>query len=340
MKFLSLLLFVPGLIACKTTAQSDLKLVDSGFIFLKAEFESCHASTICELPGDRLMAAWFGGRHEGSSDVAIWHSVLENGNWSKPVEIANGVQPDGSRYPCWNPVLFRTAKGTLFLHYKVGPSPSEWWAELKISHDDGKTWSTSKRLPPNFLGPIKNKPVQLTSGEILYPSSLETPDGKWTIHFEKSDSIGNNWKMISVDCGSYHAIQPTILVHGSGKLQVLCRSKEGVIVESWSVNNGDAWEKVQSTELPNPGSGIDAVTSMYGEHFLVYNPTKRGRNKLMLAGSANGKDWKDIQVLEDSTQGEYSYPAIIQGKDGSIFITYTYNRNKIKYLKFRYNYRQ
>jgi len=336
MKFVCLLSIILGLIACQSTAQSDLKLVDSNFIFIKSDFESCHASTICELPGDRLMAAWFGGRHEGSEDVTIWHSVFENGNWSKPIELANGLQPNGTRYPCWNPVLFRTAKGTLFLNYKVGPSPSEWWAEQKISHDDGKTWSPTKRLLPTFLGPIKNKPLQLSTGDILYPSSLETPDGKWTIHIEKSDSLGKNWKMIMVDCGSYHAIQPTILVHGSGKLQLLCRSREGVIVESWSANNGESWEKVQPTALPNPNSGIDAVTLQNGKHLLVYNPIKRGRTKLVLAESADGRNWKEIQVLEDAVQGEFSYPAIIQTKDRSIYITYTYNRNKIKYARFRY----
>src|SRR4030095_3557403 len=172
------LLSIVGLTACQTTAQSDLKLLDSNFIFLKSDFESCHASTICELPGelsagrqDRLMAAWFGGRHEGSEDVARWHSVFENGSWSKPTELANGLQSDGTRYPCWNPVLFRTTRGTLFLNYKVGPSPSEWWAEQKISKDEGKTWSSAQRLPAGFLGPIKNKPLQLSSGDILYPSS-------------------------------------------------------------------------------------------------------------------------------------------------------------------------
>ena len=33
---------------------------------------SCHASTVVELPGGDLMAAWFGGTGEGNPDVAIW----------------------------------------------------------------------------------------------------------------------------------------------------------------------------------------------------------------------------------------------------------------------------
>ena len=316
-------------------AQSTIKFVDSGFIFSKADFESCHASTICELPGNRLIAAWFGGKHEGNEDVAIWYSVFEKNNWSKPVELASGKQADGKRYPCWNPVLFRTRDGKLFLHYKVGSSPREWWAEVKISSDNGQTWSASKKLPDGFLGPIKNKPIQLNSGEIIYGSSKEYLDGKWIIHVEKSDSLGNNWKMIPIDCGDFQTIQPAILQHGNKRLQLLCRSRQGVVVESWSSDKGNTWTKVQPIELPNPNSGLDAVTLSSGKHLLVYNPLRSGRSKLVLAESSDGKNWKELAELESTPRGEYSYPAIIQTRDGSIHITYTYQRRKIKYARFK-----
>ena len=316
-------------------AQSTIKLVDGGFIFSKADFESCHASTICELPKNRIMAAWFGGKHEGNEDVAVWYSIFNENKWTRPVELANGKHADGKRYPCWNPVLFRTRNGLLFLHYKVGPSPREWWAETKISTDQGRTWSNAKKLPDGFLGPIKNKPVQLASGEILYPSSVETMDGRWTIHIEKSDSLGNNWKKIQIDCGNFQIIQPSILQHGNGRLQLLCRSREGVIVESWSSDNGQNWTKAQATGLPNPNSGIDGVTLMNGKHLLVYNPLKTGRSKLVLAESVDGKTWKEIGVFENTDQREYSYPAIIQSMDGSVHVTYTFERRKIKYVRFK-----
>ena len=53
--------------------------------------------------------------------------------WGAPVEVANGVQADGTRHPCWNPVLFETAPGTLTLFYKVGPSPQRWWGMTRTS---------------------------------------------------------------------------------------------------------------------------------------------------------------------------------------------------------------
>jgi len=80
--------------------------VRSEFIFEHAPFPSAHASTIVETR-DGLVAAWFGGTRERDPDVGIWVSRRDAAGWSTPVEVANGVQPNGTRHPCWNPVLFQ-----------------------------------------------------------------------------------------------------------------------------------------------------------------------------------------------------------------------------------------
>src|SRR5437867_5852309 len=92
------------------------------FVFERAPFASAHASTIVETR-DGLVAAWFGGTREGAVDVGIWLSRRGATGWTAPVEVATGVQPDGSRHPCWNPVLFQMPDKSLSLFYKVGPSP-------------------------------------------------------------------------------------------------------------------------------------------------------------------------------------------------------------------------
>src|SRR5207247_3577297 len=119
------------------TAQ-DTPIVKSEFIFERAPFPSAHASTIVETR-DGLVAAWFGGTRERNPDVGIWVSRHDGTQWSAPVEVANGVQPDGTRHPCWNPVLFQPANGPLVLFYKVGPSPSEWWGLVRTSTARGHT---------------------------------------------------------------------------------------------------------------------------------------------------------------------------------------------------------
>ena len=86
-----------------------------------------------------------------------------------------------------------------------------------------------------------------------------------------------------------------------------------------------------ATSLPNPNAGTDAVTLQDGRQLLVFNNTKTGRSPLNLAVSADGRQWRDLLVLEIEN-GEYSYPAIIQTSDGTVHITYTYLRQTIKHV--------
>lgn len=312
----------------------EFEIFSAGFIFEKAPFPECHASTIVETE-DGFLAAWFGGTREGDKDVCIYASAKEDEErWGIPVKVADGIVNDTLQYPCWNPVLYKRDNGDIILYYKIGPNPREWWGMYKISIDDGKSWSEPIKIPDNMLGPIKNKPVRLSDGTMMYPTSIETME-MWNIYVETSDQDLKNWRKIAIDNNNFNAIQPTILLHKNNRIQMLCRSKEKKILETWSKDMGETWTSVTATSLPNNNSGIDAVTCSNGLHLLVYNPITKGRNKLSLAGSYDGKIWEDLMILENQTEGEFSYPAIIQSRDGTIHITYTYNRNTIKYVHLK-----
>jgi len=304
----------------------------SEFIFSseKVPFAQCHASTIAEA-GDHLVAAWFGGTAERNPDVGIWLSRFEHGQWSFPVEVANGKQADGSRFACWNPVLFQPRTGPLLLFYKVGPSPSKWWGMLTRSADGGVAWSEPKRLPMGILGPIKNKPVELSNGEILCGTSTENHG--WQVHFERTKDLGQTWEAtVPINDGKeFGAIQPSILFHNEGRLQAIGRTKQGKIFEAWSQDGGKTWSQMRATVLPNPNSGIDAVTLQDGRQLVVYNHTTRGRSPLNVAVSQDGQAWEAALVLENEP-GEYSYPAVIQTRDGLVHITYTWKRVRIKHV--------
>lgn len=307
------------------------------FIYEKAPFKECHASTIAET-SNGLVTAWFGGTEEKNDDVEIWVSRKVNNKWTNPASVANGIQSADLRYPCWNPVLFQIPNGPLQLYYKVGPSPRDWWGLMIESSDGGLTWGKPIKLPDGVLGPIKNKPVLLSNGTLLSPTSTEH-DG-WRIHFEYSRDLGKTWtKGDPINDGKkYNAIQPSVLIHSNGKIQIMARSKEISVLTSWSSDNGSTWSDLEPSGLPNPNSGTDAETLKDGSFLLVYNHVGKKANKwggkrspLNVAVSKDGKIWEAALVLEDQS-GEYSYPSVIQASDGKVHIVYTWKRDKVKHV--------
>ena len=310
-------------------------VLSSEFIFETAPFASAHASTIADTRNG-LVAAWFGGTREGATDVGIWVSRRVQGKWTPPVEVATG-QTDAVRHPCWNPVLVELTDGQLELFYKVGPTPQTWWGMQRTSRDGGQTWSEATRLPDGVLGPVKNKPVKLADGTWISGSSTETPErpSKWRVHVERSTDGGRTWAIVRPaeppGAAPIDAIQPSILVHPKGRLQAVGRTRSRRVFETWSEDGGKTWSPVTLTALPNPSAGTDAVTLRDGRHLLVYNHTPKGRTPLNLAVSSDGKAWGAAAVLE-SEPGEYSYPAIIQGADGMVHVTYTWRRLRVKHV--------
>lgn len=309
----------------------DPGIVKSEFIFDVPPTPQCHASTIVETESG-LVAAWFGGEHEKHPNVGIWVARERDGRWSTPVEVANGLQSDGTRHPTWNPVLFQPRGAPLMLFYKVGPDPKSWWGMLTTSANEGASWSTPRRLPAGVLGPIKNKPVQLANGDILAPSSTE--DDGWKVHFERSPDLGQSWSLTPPvnDGRTLGAIQPSILHHADGTLQAVGRTRQGKIFTIESRDAGASWGRMSLLDLPNPNSGIDAVTLADGRQLLVYNHTARGRGVLNVAVSNDGVHWMAALVLENEPGEEFSYPAVIQASDGLVHITYTWKRQKVRHV--------
>ena len=344
-------LALTGLALTTAARAADPAVLTSEFIYDTGPYPQIHATTIAETPAG-LVAAWFGGTHEKNPDVGIWVSRQIDGRWTPSVEVANGVQytlSDGTvvRHPTWNPVLFQPKDGPLMLFYKAGPTPQTWWGMLITSTDHGQTWEQPHRLPEGILGPVKNKPVALADGSILCPTSEESPAAKkgdketWTVHFERTRDFGRTWERTPPlhDGQAIQAIQPSVLFLGGGKLLALGRSRQDRVFEILSEDGGKTWGEMTLGSLPNNNSGTDAVTLKDGRHLIIYNhiggtPGKWGgkRTPLNLAASTDGaKSWQAALVLENEP-GEYSYPAIIQTRDGLVHITYTWKRQKVKHV--------
>lgn len=176
---------------------------------------------------------------------------------------------------------------------------------------------------------------------MINPSSLEGSPG-WRVHFEMTEDKGKTWRKVGEinDGKKINAIQPSILTYPDGKIQILCRTRNSALAEAWSDDNGETWSEMTLSEMPNANSGTDALTLKDGRQLLVYNhvrppkgQTKGPRTPLNVAQSDDGKKWFASLVLDDSPISQYSYPSVIQGKDGYIHIVYTWRRQRIKYMK-------
>jgi predicted neuraminidase len=305
-------------------------------------FPSSHASTLIELRDGSVLTAWFGGTAEGNVDVAIWSSRQTGKVWSKPVELAR--EPGVA---CWNPVLFHTQiaqtnSPRLWLYYKFGTDPQNWTAARKYSDDEGITWSAAEHLPAGLIGPVRAKPLVLSDGTIVSGSSTESYHS-WAVWIERSHDYGKTWSKIGpivpppTDPSSGQRqgiIQPSVVSLGTTHLRLYARSTEviGKVVVADSHDDGITWGPAHSIDVPNPNSGIDAIALKDDRVVLVYNNTTKGRSPLNLAISKDGEHFTMFSTLE-APPGEFSYPSMIQSRNGDLCITYTWNRKSIRFVR-------
>ncbi|MBE6332188.1 MAG: alpha-rhamnosidase [Bacteroidales bacterium] len=303
-------------------------------------------------------------------------------------------QSDTLRKAGYNPVLFQVPGGDLLLFYKLGKDVRDWTGYLMTSSDNGYTWTSHRDSipaavtglfpnvtgccvePDSLLGAIKNQPIALPKGfrcadgtvlerdRILSPTSKETAEaskvkaGLWRCYVEISEDGGKSWTLGPVvpQKEGFKTIQPTLLVHRDGRIQMLCRTAPPAkdhgelarVATSFSNDGGLTWSEMQLIDdLPNNNSGIDAVTLADGTFALIYNPfgcvdwrdkTDKARNKplrnpLYIATSSDGLHWTPCLRLESSPISQYSYPSMIVGSDGTLHCIYTWRRQRIKYQR-------
>lgn len=336
-------LLISVFISC-SSIKNKLKAVNitQNYIAANPVTTASHASTLVELEPNTLLAAWFGGKHEGAKDVSIYVSFYKEKKWSAPKKLIEPLIKNGDTLPCWNPVLFKSKSKNLYLFYKVGKNPREWFGAMIVSKDNGNSWSNPKYLPKGILGPIRNKPIETTSGIILCGSSTESiDDNKWRVFIETYTESTDSWSITDInDKKNFDIIQPTFLVHSDKEIQILSRSRHNKLISSWSEDNGKTWQKTDSINVVNSNSGVDALTLSNKSFLLVNNPLKmgkdwfNGRNVLDVESSKDGISWKKLFDLENQKEGEFSYPAIIQTSDKKIHVLYTYNRKYIKHVTF------
>ncbi|MFO0909263.1 MAG: exo-alpha-sialidase [Isosphaeraceae bacterium] len=201
--------------------------------------------------------------------------------------------------------------------------------ELKERHKAAldKARAQSKDLLYQRLGWMPRvHPTVLPSGRWLLPLYTDTFSVSIVL---SSDDQGATWATSGPMIG-FGNIQPSLVRKENGELVSFMRDNGPFrrIRLSTSRDEGKTWGPVTSSELPNPGAGVEAIRLANGHWALVYNDLPRGRHSLAVSISDDeGKTWRWTRHIEvqPSGQGSFHYPSIMQARDGSIHVTYTHS---------------
>lgn len=319
------------------------------FIDPKEAQPSVHVSSIAELPDGRMAAAWYAGSREGARDVAIYLATLEAGStngWSvpRPIVTAKTAGEETYRYvkKVGNAVLFAGTSGQLHLLY-VAVGFGGWSCSslnLKTSSDGGTNWSRSRRLglSPflNISELVKNAPVALTDGGFVVPIYHELMGNFSELLWLRLGADGDEAIKTRVS-GGRSAFQPALVALTEANALLLARSVGAVakIHTSQTADGGNTWSALKTIDLPNSNSGLDAIRLADGRLLLAFNDTASGRDNLRLAISTDdGTTWQRAGTLEAEAGKEFSYPTVLQTRDGLIHVTYTWKRRGIKHTVF------
>jgi predicted neuraminidase len=191
----------------------------------------------------------------------------------------------------------------------------------------------------------RSKPILTGSGRMIVPLYS---DGFSFSLMAYTDDGGSTWQFSEPLVGAGN-IQPAIAQTAGGELVVYMRDNGPApkrLHVSRSTDDGQTWSTVEDADLPNPGAAADVVTLESGHWVLIYNDTEDGRHSLAVALSEDGGQtwpWKRHLERDGSSDPRTAhYPAIIQGRDGTLHASYSYHlprqggaeRKTVKYATF------
>ena len=310
---------------------------------------SAHVSSICGMEGGRLAAVWYAGSREGARDVALYFATREAGVtnvWSTPRSIVTHETAAEETFrrvkKVGNAILFSGTNNQLHLLYVTtgfgGWSCSQ--LNLKTSTDGGNTFSRSHKLglSPffNISELVKNAPVPLADGGFVVPIYHEVM-GKFSELLWLRPGKDGFETIKTRAFGGRTAFQPALVALNETNALMLCRAAGSVkkIYATRTSDTGRTWSALETIDLPNSNSGLDAIRLSDGRLLLAFNDTDSDRDNLRLAISADaGVTWKRAATLVSEKGEEFSYPTVLQTSDGLIHVTYTWKRRGIKEATF------
>lgn len=331
---------------------AELPVFQEKFITPEGFTKSVHSATLAEDDAGVIHAVWYGGSREGGRDVALYTATLRQ-EWNPPRRLIGRIEAQDQlgRYikKIGNPVLLSDDKSDLWLFY-VSVSVGGWSGSainVMRSVDNGGTWSTSRRLITtpffNVSSLLKGTPFFFEDGSIGLPIYHEF-FGKFSelLHLSADGEVIRKHRLSWGKTSLQPVIVPLSSTHAVGFMRY-SGSTPKRILEIKSTDGGNNWTQPVKTKLANPNAAVTAVAGQ--DLLLVFNQHEEERHDLTLAKLMGGdKGWRILYKFENQHKlvgqptppgkREFSYPYLIQAKNGMFHLVYTWHKRRIKHISF------
>lgn len=267
-----------------------------------------------------------------SGELWLWYPTILDHNWEGALlkyHVSKDFQTPGQA-PVWQregvahvtPTGFAEQFEAALKTHKadvVAKAVPRWTEIIR------KTTERSKQEIYQRLGWMPRvRPMVLSTGRWLLPLYTDTFSASLAYY---TDDQGKTWKTSQSMIGLGN-IQPAFVERKDGTVVAFMRDNGPFerIRQAESKDGGQTWSAVTSSDLPNPGAGVDAIRLASGAWAMVYNDLTEGRWSLALSLSDDeGRTWPITRHVfrHAEKKGSYHYPSLLQGSDGQIHVLYT-----------------
>jgi len=356
-------------------------MFESTFIFPLNHWHNHSSCLVECTDGSLLVCWYSGSGEREADDVQILGARWHGRHWSRPFLMADTpnypdinpvlfFDPRGRLWLLWATILNHRWEGAL-LKYRIALRPGKRgcprWKEGDVFHISPDEQFV-KRIDQwadqvaTHHAPLAAQLRQLNADELsrrlgwmprVHPliqrERILLPlysDGFNLALIALSEDGGSTWQF-SEPLVSLGGIQPSLVARRDGTIVAYLRDNGPPpkrVMTAISSDGGYHWSEVTKTDIPNPGSSIEVIALQTGEWLMVANDTEQGRHQLaVLLSEDEGRTWHVKRYLERESPGadSFSYPSVIQARDGAVHITYSYavdtsegRRSTIKWVRF------
>jgi len=307
-------LLPPGPGNPRNTEGSFAQLKDGRLLFIYSRFTS-------DGPAD-----------SGAAYLAARYSRDQGATWTERDETVVGNEGGMN---VMSVSLLRLKSGELALFYMRKDSMMDCRPYLRISRNEGKTWSKPRlTIPdPGYYVLNNDRVVQLPGGRILLPVALHRNDSPDPARFNSrgvamcylSDDQGKTWRRsrATLEHPAPHPAglqEPGLVLLTDGRLLMYMRTGTGRQYYSYSSDGGDTWTPPEPSPLLSPLSPASIkripktgdLLAVWNDHSRVSDPIRnRLRTPLTVAISRDeGKSWEKAKNIAADPEGWYCYTAI------------------------------